>query len=279
MSVGPHVLAGVRISSAVLPHVVGGELRGTVVSAYRAALNLLRRDQVVTITLVELGVVPNGVTVMGADDLRAVAALGEVIVVDVSSALPWSPILRPFASPPSFDAVARAARAAAARAPSRGFGPLLRSLDEDDDDLFRAAARPALRLLGLAAQSGDPFGAAEAARSLVGLGAGLTPSGDDVLVGLTAALTAARSELAGPIARAAADSGMRTTLVARTYLEHAARGEFAERVHDLVAAIAAGDERMVWDAMSWGATSGADLSLGVFLGAQASWPSSKTRAA
>ena len=278
MRVGQGLLSAVRISTAVLPCVVAGELGGTVVSAYRAALNLRCRDEVVTLSLVELGVLPNGVTIKGADDLRAVAAPGDVIAVRVSSARPWSPILRPLARPPSFDAVARAARAAAARAPSSGFGPLLRSPDEDDD-LFRAAARPALRLLGAAAQRGDPLGAAEAARSLVGLGVGLTPSGDDVLVGLTAALTVVRSPLARPIAQAAADNGARTTLIGRTYLEHAARGEYAERVHDLVAAVAAGDERSVCDAMSWGATSGADLSLGVLLGAQAAWPTSKTRAA
>ena len=148
MGVGRRVLVGVRISSAVLPHVDAGELRGTVVSTYRAALNFLCGDSVVTLGLGELGALPNGVIVTGVDDLRMVATPGDVIAVSVSSAHTWSPVLRPFASPPSPDAVARSARAAAAGAPASGFGPLLRSLDEDDDDLFRAAARPALRLLG-----------------------------------------------------------------------------------------------------------------------------------
>jgi hypothetical protein len=275
-------LVGVRISSAVLPLVIAGELRGTVLSAHRAALNLVCSEHLVTCGLSELGTLPNGITVVGADDLRAVDSPGEDVIVNVSSARPWSPLLLPFADLPSTEAVARAARTAAARAPAGGFGPFLRSLDEvdeEDGDLFRAAARPTLRALLAAAQRGDRRAAEEAAAALVGLGAGLTPSGDDALVGFTAALTAARATLARPIARAAADAGARTTLVARTYLDHAARGEYAERVHDLTAAVAAGDATAVARGMSWGATSGADLVLGILLGARAAWLTSEARAA
>lgn len=279
MPASSRTLVGVRISSAVLPLVVAGELRGTVLSAHRAALNLVSSEHLVSCGLSELGTLPNGITVVGTDDLRAIATPGEHVIVNVSSARPWSPVLLPFADLPSTEAVARAARAAAARAPAGGFGPFLRSLDEEDGDLFRAAARPPLRALLTAAQRGDRRAAEEAAASLVGLGAGLTPSGDDALVGFTAALTAARATLARPIARAAADAGARTTLVARAYLDHAARGEYAERVHDLTAAVAAGDATGVARGMSWGATSGADLVLGILLGARAAWLTSEACAA
>jgi hypothetical protein len=273
------ILAAVRISSAVLPLAVGGELRGTVLSTHRAALNFVCSGHVVTCGLSELGALPNGIIVVGTDDLRGVAALGEGIVLNVSSARLWSPLLLPLADVPSTEALDRASRAAAREAPAGGFGPLLRSFDEEDGDLFRAAARPALRALLAATRRDDRSAAEAAATSLVGLGAGLTPSGDDVLVGFTAALTAARSRLARPIARAAADGGARTTLVARTYLYHAARGEYAERVHELIDAVALGDASRIARGMSWGATSGADLVLGILLGARATWVTSEARAA
>ena len=272
-------LVGTRVSAAVLPLFDRGELRGTVVSAHRAALNLVCAGRLVTCSLPELGALPNGVTVAGPIDLRSIATTGADVIVDGSSARVWSPVLRPFVESPSMQAVAQAASAAAGAAPASGFGPLLRSLDDEDGDLFRAAARPALRALLAAAQRGDRGAAERAAASLVGVGSGLTPSGDDVLVGFTAALTAARAVLAGPIARAAAAAGARTTLIARTYLDHAARGEYAERVHDLTAAVAAGAEAQVVRGMSWGATSGADLVLGILLGARASWVTREIRAA
>jgi hypothetical protein len=272
-------LAALRISSAVLPLAVAGEMRGTVLSTHRAALNLICSNHVVTCGLSELGALPNGITVAGTDDLRGVVAPGEGIFLDVSSARPWSPLLLPLADLPSTEALDRASRAAAGEAPTAGFGPLLRSLDEEDGDLFRAAARPALRALLVATRRDDRRAAEAAATSLVGLGAGLTPSGDDVLVGFTAALTAVRNKLAHPIARAAADGGSRTTLVARTYLYHAARGEYAERVHQLVDAVASGDASRIALGMSWGATSGADLVLGILLVARSTWATNEARAA
>lgn len=263
----------------MLPLSRAGAVRGTVVSAHRAALNLACSEHLVTCSLAELGALPNGITVAGPDDLRMVATTGDDVLVDVSSAILWSPVLLPFADLPSTTAVARVALAAATRASAGGFGPLLRSLDQEDGDLFRTAARPALRALLAAVQREDRRASEAVATSLVGLGAGLTPSGDDVLVGFTAALTVARDTLARPIARAAADAGARTTLIARTYLDHAARGEYAERVHDLIAAVAAGDDAQVVRGMSWGATSGADLVLGILLGARAAWVTGEVRAA
>ncbi len=273
------ILAGVRISSAVLPLAIAGELHGTVISTHRAALNLVCSEHVVTCGLPGLGALPNGITVVGTADLRRVAAPGEEAIVNVSSARPWSPLLLPLPDLPSTEALDRAWRAAAAQAPAGGFGPLLRSLDKEDGDLFRTAARPALGALLAATQRDDRSAAEAAASSLVGLGAGLTPSGDDVLVGFTAALTAARNRLARPIGRAAANGGARTTLVARTYLYHAARGEYAERVHQLIDAVASGDASRIARGMSWGATSGADLVLGILLGARATWVTSAECAA
>ena len=116
--------------------------------------------------------------------------------------------------------------------------------------------------------------AIQATDALVGLGEGLTPSGDDLLVGLTAALHATGHPMAGSLARHAAFRAVdSTTDVARVALEHAARGEYAERLHDVLEAVARGDEASlhlrVERALSWGASSGADTLLGILIGLEA----------
>ncbi len=103
--------------------------------------------------------------------------------------------------------------------------------------------------------------------SLAGLGPGLTPAGDDFLVGLMAGLrvwpvilpqgwTAER--VWRLIVQVAAN---RTTLLSAAWLRHAAAGEFGEPWHELVNALAAGDEAAIQSAanrvLGTGATSGA----------------------
>jgi hypothetical protein len=117
----------------------------------------------------------------------------------------------------------------------------------------------------------------EAGRPLVGLGQGLTPSGDDLLVGLTAALTALGQPIARPLAAAwATDAERGTGLVARTFHRNAAVGEYTERMHTLMASILAGPasgiDTAVRRAADWGASSGGDTLVGVvaaFSGIQA----------
>jgi len=114
----------------------------------------------------------------------------------------------------------------------------------------------------------------QASDTLVGLGEGLTPSGDDLLVGLTAALRATGHPMAGPLSRHAAFRAVdSTTDIARVTLEHAARSEYAERIHDVLEAVARGDDAalrlQVERALSWGASSGADTLLGVLIGLEA----------
>jgi hypothetical protein len=120
----------------------------------------------------------------------------------------------------------------------------------------------------------DGDSAFEAADALIGLGDGLTPSGDDFLVGLTAALRAAGHEFAGPIARHAAERAQgATTDVARVALEHASRGEYAERIHDVLRSLASDEGEtlhvQIDRALSWGASSGADSLLGMLVGLEA----------
>ena len=111
------------------------------------------------------------------------------------------------------------------------------------------------------------------AARLIGLGPGLTPSGDDVLVGIEAALHALDRPTAGFLARALGDVEDRTTAVAATLLLHAAAGEFAERLQVLLRALLGPDDGTIAAAVdraaAWGATSGTDCLLGVLIGLDA----------
>lgn len=108
---------------------------------------------------------------------------------------------------------------------------------------------------------------------LLGLGVGLTPSGDDVLLGLMCLLRSipGLADAGRLLAEALAmHSRRRTNLVSSTYLAHAARGEFSERLRRFVDALIGGP----WSALGssleetldWGHLSGQETVLGVLLG-------------
>jgi hypothetical protein len=115
----------------------------------------------------------------------------------------------------------------------------------------------------------------EGVLGLLGLGVGLTPSGDDVLLGLVGILlhlpgrTCAVEMLAQCIVE---ECRSRTSLVSCAYLEHAARGEFGERVSRFVTALIGGPTGALTislqDLLSWGHTSGGEIVLGSILGAE-----------
>ena len=116
---------------------------------------------------------------------------------------------------------------------------------------------------------------------LVGCGPGLTPAGDDLLVGFLAGLQATaghcsdrRAFLTGlsAIVRGAAHG---TNPISRTYLEHASDGAFAEPLARLVICIAEGAPQAAVEiaaqaALAVGATSGVDGVRGL-LDAMACW--------
>lgn len=114
-------------------------------------------------------------------------------------------------------------------------------------------------------QAGDQ----DAARQLVGLGIGLTPSGDDYLVGYLAAIwhdqrhektkRAVQEVLLGDL------SG--TTAVSRLYLTEATAGNFAEPIQAVCKAVATNDiaavEQAAEQLFNHGATSGQDILTGM----------------
>lgn len=132
------------------------------------------------------------------------------------------------------------------------------------DDPWRTALRRAEAAVG----GGDLPGAAAV---LGGLGPGLTPSGDDALAGILLAHRALAGAAAEPHLLAAARSAVTTDLSA-ALTAWAARGQSVAPVHDLLAAVTEGDRTAAVTAIagiaSLGASSGADLLLGLRLGLQ-----------
>ena len=109
---------------------------------------------------------------------------------------------------------------------------------------------------------------------LIGFGKGLTPSGDDFLVGLIAPLcflNDSRFEYLLKEIKEVVELGKkRTTFLSEKFLEYACQGRFPETVLDLLETIFSGDRVGVKKAarrcLDFGATSGRDTLLGVVEG-------------
>jgi hypothetical protein len=310
-----------RLVSTALP----GRAVGQVHSVFRAAVNLEFEGALVMLVGPSVGGLPNGIVLDAEVDFSALGLVagavarlapdtlsvdGGRLLVELGAAQAWSPQLAQRALPlRSLAEVTGPLATALASVPVQGgFAPLLRLLahgvDWPMDGLPRACAMayPAIRRLLAGADAGDLDLAVDAARGLIGLGEGLTPSGDDLLVGFSAGLRAIGSPLDPGLAQACAQLARgRTTRIAETFLVHAARGEYSARLHRLVHALSAepqaeplarrasaeqsargaasaeppqvpplaggpslSDE--LSDVLGWGASSGADTLLGLLLG-------------
>jgi hypothetical protein len=196
---------------------------------------------------------------------------GELVRAVIDGVMPWRPC------PPgaSLDRLRDGARALHARLGSlgepRGLGRLLVGDAGGDPVLTRAL--PHMQALAAAGAAGDPAAAAQAARSLLGLGAGLTPSGDDYVGGVLFAWrlrdvgAPGRKEAVTDIVAAAASL---THPISARLLADLAAGEGWAPLHDLVATLAAVDVGAALGAArgvtGLGHTSGWDLLAGALTG-------------
>ena len=202
---------------------------------------------------------------------RRLPAVGTGVGVDLDGAGPgaraaltlglrdareWRPPAPPCWAPSSLRRGLAWLADAAERAPAGGLGRLVAPLATGAADPARLAGAPSLArhawpaLAALSGWTRDALVEGRAAGAppasvdgLVGLGPGLTPSGDDVLAGALLALHAfARPDLADRLAawlepRAAE----RTGAISLAHLECAAHGEGAAALHDALAALSSGD--------------------------------------
>jgi len=135
-------------------------------------------------------------------------------------------------------------------------------------------ALDARRRLAAGLRHGDPRGVVDGALRLIGLGEGLTPAGDDCLVGMLAVVHRFRPDALArhpDVARAVAAAAREgTTAVGREFLLHALAGSFSEAVIALASAGTEGAAReALADLLTMGATSGADTAVGMRLGLEA----------
>jgi hypothetical protein len=100
---------------------------------------------------------------------------------------------------------------------------------------------------------------------LIGLGPGLTPSGDDFLIGALAALDAlGQTKIHGALAQAVADACALTSPLSACFLRAAAAGHVGESLYDAVASVLTGHlDAAVAAAHRIGHTSGWDMLAGV----------------
>jgi len=168
--------------------------------------------------------------------------------------------------------------------PTEGIGPLWHHVDDliegrlaviaPRSPIVDAAAGPIASLIKGFTER-DLTLVDDCARSLSGLGIGLTPSGDDVLTGFVAAVTLVskgwhREAEFQPIIQQIVDSSEgQSNIIARSYLLHASRAEISRSLAEYITAFVS---RVGQDVLhvtnqlfDYGGTSGAELGLGAFL--------------
>ncbi len=143
------------------------------------------------------------------------------------------------------------------------------------DGVARRAGEAARNLI-VATQCFD-LAATFSARALIGLGTGLTPGGDDLLVGYLAGLWCAtcgqgrRERFVSDLGQSITRLSLYTNDISRTYLYHASMGQVSSRLAALARAICGGDSALQLFvlaelAMCTGHTSGMDAVTGLLLG-------------
>jgi hypothetical protein len=127
--------------------------------------------------------------------------------------------------------------------------------------------------LEAALRHGDVDAAQEHAARLVGLGPGLTPAGDDWLVGLATICSVPGSpvgDLRSLLVRLVDDARERTNDISHAAMAHAVQGRVRESITELVTAMARGDgaamERRGTQVMLIGASSGTAILTGMLAG-------------
>lgn len=116
-----------------------------------------------------------------------------------------------------------------------------------------------------------------AIKSLIGLGSGLTPSGDDLLAGFMSGLwctvrdQSEQIKFVSDLGRVIIHQSEKTNDISRTYLYHAVQGQVSSRLADLAGAISRGETPnhladIAEAAMQVGHTSGMDTVTGLLIG-------------
>ncbi|MGH8633249.1 MAG: DUF2877 domain-containing protein, partial [Burkholderiales bacterium] len=162
-------------------------------------------------------------------------------------------------------------------APDQGVAPAFFLSGNPRSTLERAlVARigQTLPVLARATEMKDDAAVVSALSALVGLGAGLTPAGDDFIVGYLAALWSRSyrepgvAALLRALASTAGELSLHTNVISRQMLLDALQGHFAERLTEVVRCVCDGGDvaGAAMRALEVGHSSGADHLCGLLFG-------------
>ncbi len=297
-------------STAIQPLLDIPTTRGSIQSVFPRAANLLFGSRLLTLHARDTPCAPNGLVLPLRAGPGPLADLqpGMAIIIErgtiyiptpslrlsTQNSQPWNPHprLEPGACPPERLArnVAALTALLAEQAPKEGLAALAGGVDAEaasskapgsnaDESFLLHTARPAAAHLLDGVMRQQMPAVRQGASGLIGLGPGLTPSGDDLLIGFMAAT----SILGEPIGLASewyprvhrellTIARGRTNKISITWMEYAQQGEVAEHIGHLFQALVGEDARQVESTaltvLKTGATSGADLLAGVILGSR-----------
>lgn len=223
-----------------------------------------------------VGIEPGEPVEIAARQLKFRNGLLDCRDAQIWSAKPWPQLARPQSIRSTLDRVAAITRD---RAPREGLSRVIvDGGSQTPPARIAAIERIAIsRIEALGTWLGDRIGGTgraafpTQAAGLLGLGPGLTPSGDDVLCGVLLGLhaigaTAIASELAGPVLSAAP---LQTTPLSRAFLAASAEGEGGEALHQFIASVTSSSadalDCVVENLGRIGHTSGWDALAGAFL--------------
>ena len=259
---------------------------GTVQSVYARACNVASDGSLLTIVAPGIADAPTALVLAGdrVVDLRACFRVRDRVVrrgsritspgagIDLAHAASWQPDARPVMAGRA--RIAANLRLAAARLASR---------IDDHASVVHREGRAMCTRVGQACRERAVDTALLEAVGLIGWGEGLTPAGDDFLVGMLAGLDALVANSAVNAAfltrfgTGLKAHAQRTTEIAAHYLRLAAEGHFGADLHRLRNVLLSSSDvarvaKLADDALAVGATSGCDLVAGVLAGMSAWLP-------
>jgi len=199
------------------------------------------------------------------------------IILSASSAAVWqapSPVIPPCPIDQQIHTLKQIASIILALAPDRGFAPLLVPLLNlplsGPLSAEQTAVLSILQTLRQAVRAHDVPAMQECINQLLGRGSGLTPAGDDCVLGLLLMLNRWQANKDWcKLNRAIIDAAYhKTTIISANLIECAAAGEADERllkVADGVATGSASINECVECVLGWGSSSGIDALIGMAL--------------
>ena len=294
----------VSISSALVKNLSGKSYRGTVAGVYARAVNFSFGNILVTASDVSQKNLPYGILcdlseidlqgVLRSEDAAEINSKrlyvkGRLFEITFGSAAIWAPefymLIQAIDVPILQNNISQLVQHIDLLNNPDGLVPLFRVIPDlmnsknypgDNASALTQKAYDALRSIITAIRNTDERLLNEGSMQLIGLGIGLTPSGDDILAGLFAALmitsdTASRKWLMQFFGKLLPRIIRLTNDVSINFLKAVSQGYFPERVSCLISAMISAKsftdvQPALQDMLQWGHTSGYEITLGMVIG-------------